>query len=63
VEGKKKHGYGMRWMAESAFSSLKRTFGGSIKSAKWENMVNALILKMSMYNAFMRMKKIYRDRK
>ena len=24
---KKKHGYGMRWIAESAFSSIKRTFG------------------------------------
>jgi hypothetical protein len=24
---KKKYGYGMRWIAESAFSSIKRTFG------------------------------------
>ena len=53
---KKKHGYGMRWMAESAFSSFKRTFGESIKSVKWENMVNELLLKASIYNAFMRMK-------
>jgi IS5 family transposase len=52
---KKKHGYGMRWMAESAFSSLKRTFGESIKSVRWENMVNELLLKASIYNAFMRM--------
>jgi len=53
---RKKHGYGMRWMAESAFSSFKRTFGESIKSVKWENMVNELFLKASIYNAFMRMK-------
>ena len=53
---KKKHGYGMRWMAESVFSSLKRTFGESVKSVKWENMVNELLLKASIYNAFMRMK-------
>jgi len=52
---KKKHGYGMRWMAESAFSSIKRTFGESIKSVRWENMVNELFLKASIYNAFMRM--------
>ena len=53
---KKKHGYGMRWMAESAFSSFKRTFGESIKSVRWENMVNELLLKASIYNTFMRIK-------
>ena len=51
---RKKHGYGMRWMAESAFSSFKRTFGESIKSVKWESMVSELFLKASIYNAFMR---------
>ncbi len=54
---KRKHGYGMRWMSESVFSSLKRTFGESIKSVKWENMVNELLLKASMYNAFTRMRR------
>ncbi|MHB2036437.1 MAG: IS5 family transposase [Nitrososphaerales archaeon] len=52
---KKKHGYGMRWMAESSFSSIKRTFGESIKSVKWKNIVNELLLKASIYNTFMRM--------
>ena len=52
---KRKHGYGMRWMSESAFSSFKRTFGESIKSIKWNNIVNELLLKASIYNAFMRM--------
>jgi hypothetical protein len=55
--GKKRHGYGMRWMAESAFSSLKRMFGESVKSVKWQNMVNELLLKASIYNALMRIKK------
>jgi hypothetical protein len=27
VEMEEKTGYGMRWIAESAFSSIKRTFG------------------------------------
>ncbi|HET7344562.1 MAG TPA: transposase [Nitrososphaeraceae archaeon] len=31
---KKKHGYGMRWIAESAFSSIKRTFGEYVSSVK-----------------------------
>jgi transposase len=52
---KKKHGYGMRWMAESAFSSMKRTFGESIRSIKWRNIVNELLLKASIYNLFIRM--------
>ncbi len=51
---KRKHSYGMK-LAESAFSSFKRTFGGSIKSIKWKNMENELLLKTSKYNAFMRM--------
>lgn len=39
---KKKHGYGMRWMAESAFSSMKRTFGEYVTSVRWKNIVNEL---------------------
>ena len=50
---KKKHGYGMRWMAESAFSSIKRTFGEHVSSVKWNNIVNELMLKASIYNTFM----------
>ena len=33
---KKRHGYGMRWMAESAFSSIKRTFGEHVSFCKVE---------------------------
>jgi len=50
---KKRHGYGMRWMAESAFSSIKRTFGEHVSSVKWNNIVNELMLKASIYNLFM----------
>ena len=49
---KKKHGYGMRWIAESVFSSIKRTFGEHVASVKWNNIVNELLLKASIYNAF-----------
>ena len=50
---KKRHGYGMRWMAESAFSSIKRTFGEHVSSVKWNSIVNELMLKASTYNLFM----------
>jgi transposase len=50
---KKKHGYGMRWMAESVFSSIKRMFGEYIiTSVKWKNIVNELMLRASIYNMF-----------
>jgi hypothetical protein len=49
---KKKYEYGYRWMAESAFSSIKRTFGEHISSVKWSNIVNELMLKASIYNKF-----------
>ena len=48
-------GYGRRWMVESAFSCLKRTFGEYVCAVKWENMVKELLLKASIYNLFMKM--------
>ena len=48
-------GYGSRWMAESAFSSLKRVFGEYITSVRWKNIVNEMLLKASIYNLFMKM--------
>lgn len=50
---KRRHGYGMRWMAETVFSSIKRTFGEHVLSIKWNNIVNELMLKASIYNLFM----------
>lgn len=54
-EWRRESGYGYRWMAESAFSSLKRIFGEYICSVKWANIVNELLLKASIYNLFMKM--------
>ena len=52
VNWRKEKGYGYRWMAESAFSSLKRIFGEHITSVKWNSIVNELLLKASIYNLF-----------
>ena len=41
-----------RWIAESAFSSIKRMFGEYASSIKWNNIVNELMLKASIYNMF-----------
>lgn len=49
---KRRHGYGMRWMVETVFSSIKRTFGEHVLSIKWDNIVNELMLKASIYNLF-----------
>jgi len=40
-------------MAESAFSSVKRAFGEYVSSIKWNNIVNEMMLKASIYNLFM----------
>jgi hypothetical protein len=55
LEWRREKGYGYRWMAESAFSCLKRVFGEYICSIKWENIVSELLLKASIYNLFMKM--------
>jgi len=51
---KKKHKYGMRWIVESVFSSIKRTFGEYVSSVKWNNIVKEMMLKASVYNMFIR---------
>jgi hypothetical protein len=43
AEWRKERGYGYRWMAESAFSSLKRVFGEHITSVRWRNIVNEAV--------------------
>jgi hypothetical protein len=55
IKWKERHGYGLRWIAESAISSLKRTFGEYVSSIRWGNIVKELILKASIYNIFIRM--------
>ncbi|HEY6535588.1 MAG TPA: transposase [Candidatus Nitrosocosmicus sp.] len=49
----KMYGYRMRWITESAFSSIKRTFGVHVSTVKWNNIVNEMILKVLIYNLFM----------
>lgn len=44
----------MRWIVESAFSSIKRTFGEYVTSVKWNNIVKELLVKASLYNMFMK---------
>ena len=37
--------YGYRWMAETVFSSIKRTFGEHVAARKFPNMAKELISK------------------
>jgi transposase len=45
--------YGKRWIAETVFSPIKRKFGEHVSSVKWNNIVNEMMLKASIYNLFM----------
>ena len=45
-------GYGLRWMAETAFSSFKCLFGEHITARSPPNMVQEMLLKASLYNLF-----------
>ncbi len=55
LKWKKKRKYGHRWMAETVFSSIKRTYGEYVSAIKYQNMVKEMILKVSLYNMFRRM--------
>ena len=54
LKWKNKRKYGKRWMAETVFSSMKRTYGEYVSAIKYQNMINELILKVSLYNLFRR---------
>ena len=47
---RRNHGYGQRWTAETAFSSLKRTFGEYVSARNMRNMANEMMIKVSLYN-------------
>jgi IS5 family transposase len=47
--------YGYRWMAETVFSSIKRTFGEHVTARKFPYMVKEIFLKAALYNMFNRM--------
>ena len=44
--------YGYRWITETIFSSVKRTFGEYVSARKYSNMVKEMMLKASLYNMF-----------
>ncbi len=52
LKWRKKRGYGKRWMAETAFSSIKRTYGEYVSATKFKNMVKEMIVKVYLYNLF-----------
>lgn len=55
LKWKKKRKYGHRWIAETVFSSIKRTFGEYVSSIKFQNMIKEMMIKVSLYNLFRRM--------
>jgi len=45
--------YGKRWIVETVFSCIKRTFAGEyVYSIKSKNMIQEMMLKASLYNKF-----------
>ncbi|MDN5847079.1 MAG: IS5 family transposase, partial [Candidatus Nitrosocosmicus sp.] len=54
LKWKKKRKYGYRWIAETAFSTIKRTFGEYTSATKFHNMVKEMMIKVSLYNLFRR---------
>lgn len=50
----KRHGYGYRWMAESAFSSIKGRLGEYVRAKKLRNMIQEVRLKVFTYNWLIR---------
>jgi DDE family transposase len=55
IKWKKKRKYGHRWMAEIAFSTIKRTFGEYVSATKFNKMVKEMMIKVSLYNLFRRL--------
>jgi IS5 family transposase len=55
LKWKKKKRYGQRWIAETAFSSVKRMFGERASVSRFQNMVREMMLKVSLYNLFTRL--------
>jgi transposase len=51
---KMKRKYGNRRIAETAFSTIKRMFGEYVSAIRFENMVNEMMIKVSLYNLFRR---------
>ncbi len=55
LKWKMKRKYGYRWIAkETAFLTIKRMFGGYVSATRFQNMVNEVMIKVSLYNLFRR---------
>jgi hypothetical protein len=54
LKWKKKNKYGHRWISETVFSTIKRTFGEHTSATKFDNMVKEMMIKVSLYNLFRR---------
>ena len=54
MEKEKKRKYDQIWIVETAFSSIKRMFGEHSMAIKFQNMVEEMMLKVSLYNMFTR---------
>ncbi len=52
LKWKAKRKYGHRWIAETAFSTIKRTFGEYVSATRFQNMVKEMMIKVSLYNLF-----------
>jgi len=48
-------GYGRRWSVETAYSTFKRVFGGSVTAKTLDNVVRELTAKVSLYNLLTRL--------
>jgi hypothetical protein len=55
LKWKAKRKYGYRWIAETAFSTIKRTFGEYVSATRFQNMVKEMMVKVSLYNLFRRL--------
>ena len=48
LKWKTKRKYGHRWIAETAFSTIKRTFGEYVSATRFQNMVKEMMIKVSL---------------
>jgi hypothetical protein len=55
LKWEKKKRYGQRWIAETAFSSIKRMFCEHASASKFQNKVKEMMMKVSLYNLFTRL--------
>jgi transposase len=55
LKWKTKRKYGHRWIAETAFSAIKRPFGEYVSATRFQNMIKEMIIKVSLYNLFRRL--------